>query len=55
MDTQLSDLKGRENAIAQYYNVRGIPWNILVDRDGKIVAKDLRGFALEKKLMEIIK
>lgn len=53
--TQLSDLKGRENAIAQYYNVRGIPWNILVDRDGKIVAKDLRGSALEEKLMEIIK
>lgn len=53
--TQLSDLKGRENAIAQYYNVRGIPWNILVDRDGKIVAKDLRGFALEKKLQELIK
>ncbi|HEY8954205.1 redoxin domain-containing protein [Chitinophaga sp.] len=53
--TQLSDLKGRENAIAQYYNVRGIPWNILVDREGKIVAKDLRGFALEKKLQELIK
>lgn len=53
--TQLSDLKGRENAIAQYYNVRGIPWNILVDRDGKIVAKDLRGSELEKKLLEMIK
>jgi peroxiredoxin len=53
--TQLSDLKGRKNAIAQYYNVRGIPWNILVDRDGIIVAKDLRGSALEKKLEEIIK
>ena len=53
--TQLSDLKGRENAIAQYYNVRGIPWNILIDRDGRIVAKDLRGFALEKELLELIK
>lgn len=53
--TQLSDLKGRENAIAKYYNVRGIPWNILVDKDGKIVAKDLRGFALEEKLLELIR
>lgn len=53
--TQLSDLKGRENAIAQYYNVRGIPWNILIDRDGRIVAKDLRGFALQKELLALIK
>ncbi|MEZ2440698.1 redoxin domain-containing protein [Chitinophaga sp. RCC_12] len=53
--TQLSDLKGRENAIAKYYNVRGIPWNILVDRDGRIVAKDLRGLALQEKLRELIR
>lgn len=53
--TQLSDLKGRENEIAQYYNVRGIPWNILVDRDGRIVAKNLRGFGLQEKLAELIK
>jgi peroxiredoxin len=53
--TQLSDLKGRENGIAQYYNVRGIPWNILVGPDGRIVAKDLRGFALQEKLSELIK
>lgn len=53
--TQLSDLKGRENEIAQYYNVRGIPWNILVDPDGRIVARNLRGFALQEKLSELIK
>lgn len=53
--TQLSDLKGRENEIAQYYNVRGIPWNILVDRDGRIVAKNLRGFGLQEKLAELMK
>ncbi len=52
---QVSDLKGRENEIAQYYNVRGIPWNILVGPDGRIVAKDLRGFALQEKLAELIR
>ncbi|GEP96018.1 redoxin domain-containing protein [Chitinophaga cymbidii] len=53
--TQLSDLKGRKNEIAQYYNVRGIPWNILIDREGRIVAQNLRGFALQEQLAELIK
>jgi len=52
--TQLSDLKGRNNEIAKYYNVRGIPWNILIDREGKIIAKDLRGVALDEQLEQLI-
>ena len=53
--TQLSDLKGRENEIAQYYNVRGIPWNILVGPDGRIIASNLSRSALQEKLPELIK
>jgi len=52
---QMSDLKGWECAAAKLYNVRSIPANVLVDKDGKIVAKDLRGEDLNNKLAELIK
>ena len=52
--TQLSDLKGWKNELANYYGIQGIPSNFLVDPDGKIVAKDLRGEALHAKLAELL-
>ena len=52
--TQVSDLQFWNNAAAQLYRIRGIPQNILVDPNGKIVAKNLRGPALEAKLCEIL-
>jgi len=52
--TQLSDLKGWKNEVAQYYGVHGIPWNLLVGPDGKIIAKGLRGDALYSKLSELM-
>lgn len=52
--THVSDLQHWNNAAAQLYHVSGIPYNILVDPDGKIVAKNLRGPDLEKKLCELI-
>lgn len=51
---QLSDLKGRQNAIAQAYGVAAIPQNFLIDPQGKIIAKNLRGAALEETLMQVI-
>jgi len=36
------------------YNIKGIPQNILVDPNGKIVAKNLRGPDLQAKLCEIL-
>lgn len=51
--TQLSDLKGFENEVSSYYGIRGIPSTLLIDPQGKIIAKDLRGTALDKKLAEI--
>jgi peroxiredoxin len=51
--THVSDLKYWANAIAKQYNINSIPANFLIDPTGKIVAKDLRGEDLDKKLDEI--
>ena len=50
---QISDLKGWRNEVAQLYGVRSIPHTILLDQEGKIVARNLRGRSLEEKLEEI--
>ncbi len=52
--THVSDLKQFQNAVAELYHVKEIPQNILVDPSGKIVAKNLRGDALEQKLTELL-
>lgn len=52
--THVSDLQFWNNAAAQLYNVKGIPQNFLIDPQGKIVAKNLRGPALEAKLCELL-
>ncbi len=53
--TQVSDLKGWQNAVADIYGVRAIPTNYLLDKDGKIIGKSLRGEELEQKLAAIVK
>jgi peroxiredoxin len=50
----VSDLKGWENSVAEIYGVKGIPMNYLLDKDGKIIAKGLRGEELEQKLAELV-
>lgn len=52
--THVSDLKSWENAAAQLYRVSGIPFNFLVDPNGVIIAKNLRGPDLELKLCELL-
>ena len=52
--TNVSDLQFWNNAAAQLYRVQSIPQNFLIDPNGKIVAKDLRGQDLEKKLCEYL-
>jgi len=52
--TQVSDLQGWNNNVAELYGVKGIPMNFLLDKDGKIIAKGLRGEELEKKLEELV-
>ena len=51
----MSDLKGWGCAAASIYNVKGIPANVLVDKNGTIIAKDLRGEDLLNKLAELMK
>jgi peroxiredoxin len=51
--TQLSDLKFWDSKTAGLYAVRGIPQNFLIDPQGKIIAKNLRGNDLEDKLEEL--
>jgi peroxiredoxin len=52
--TQVSDLKGWKSDAAALYGIKGIPMNFLIDRNGVIVAKGLRGKELENKLLEIL-
>lgn len=52
---QVSDLKGWENAAVALYGFDGIPYNVLLDPGGKIIAKELRGSALQTKLAEVLK
>jgi peroxiredoxin len=51
---QVSDLKGWKNDVAVEYGIQGIPMNYLLDKEGRIVAKGLRGEDLTKKLQELL-
>jgi len=51
--TQVSDLKYFDSKAAKAYNINAIPFSILIDPKGVIIAKNLRGVALDKKLTEL--
>jgi thiol-disulfide isomerase/thioredoxin len=51
----VSDLKYWQSPVVQLYNFNSIPTNVLIDKKGNIIAKNLRGEELEKKLAEILK
>lgn len=51
--THVSDLKFWRSAAAETYNINAIPFSILLDPEGRIIAKNLRGVALDQKLEEI--
>lgn len=52
--TQVSDLNFWNNEVARLYHISAIPANFLLDPEGKIIARDLRGADLDKKLSEIL-
>jgi peroxiredoxin len=52
--THVSDLKKWNASVVSSYNIESIPFTVLLDREGKIVAKNLRGAELEKKLAELM-
>jgi peroxiredoxin len=52
---QVSDLKGWENATVGLYGYDGIPYNVLIDPQGKIIATSLRENALQATLTKVLK
>ncbi len=50
---QMSDVKAWDSEAVALYAISGIPHTVLLDKDGIIIAKDLRGKALEEKLKQI--
>lgn len=53
--THVSDLKYWSSEPGKAYGVKSIPYTVLLDKEGKIIAKGLRGQKLEEKLQELFK
>jgi peroxiredoxin len=51
---QVSDLKFWNNAVAMQYRIQQIPQNVLIDPNGKIVGKNLRGADLDSRLCALL-
>jgi peroxiredoxin len=52
---QVSDLKGWQNATSDAFGIKAIPSNMLLDREGRIIAKNIFGKNLSDKLAELIR
>lgn len=52
-DSHVSDLKGWQTAAIPIYGFNSIPFTVLIDRDGNVIGKNLRGQKLEEKLNQI--
>jgi peroxiredoxin len=52
-ENHVSDLKYWQSEAAKLYNVSSIPFTVLIDKEGKVIATKLRGASLEAKLKEI--
>jgi peroxiredoxin len=53
--SHVSDLKFWDSKVVPLYGIEGIPFNVLLDPEGKVIAKDLRGSELHAKLNEVLK
>jgi peroxiredoxin len=51
----VSDLKYWNSSVVSRFNITSIPYNMLLDKDGRVIATNLRGENLMKKLAEVIK
>ncbi len=51
----VSDLKFWETPMVQLYGFNGIPYNVLIDPQGIVIADNLRGDALIKQLEQVLK
>ncbi len=53
--THVSDLKFWNSQVVPLYHIEGIPFNVLLDPEGKVIASNLRGPALEQELEKLLK
>ena len=51
---QVCDFGGLNSEVAKQFTIKQIPTNILLSADGKILAKDLKGEQLKKKIEEVV-
>lgn len=49
----VSDIQYWNSVVVPLYNIESIPYNLLLDKEGKVIASNLRGEQLQKKLTEI--
>lgn len=54
-ENHVSDLKGWKSSVVGTYKFQGIPYTVLIDKNGEIIEKGLRGAALERKLESLLK
>jgi len=52
--SHVSDLGYWQSSVVKQYNISGIPFTCLLDKEGKIVAKGLRGEELEQKILQLL-
>ena len=52
--TQLNDRKGMKGPVPQKYKVNGVPFSLILDKEGRIVAGGVRGAELDNVLIELI-
>jgi thiol-disulfide isomerase/thioredoxin len=51
----VSDLKGWKSSVVPTFGIEGIPYTVLINKEGKIIGKNLRGAKLEETLNELLK
>jgi len=49
----VSDVSYWQSVVVPVYKIKAIPCNYLLDKEGRIIARDLRGDALQRKLAEL--
>ena len=54
MWTQVSDLRGTDEGVYKWYDLNGIPAIFLIDEEGRILYKKLRGLAIEEKVKAVL-
>lgn len=52
--THISDLKFWQSEVVPVYKIQSIPFNVLVDPNGNVIAENLRGSALGQKLEQVL-